>query len=120
MEKVPQYNEREPSAQAMTDQEMTPDKETLRPCPSCGVTHLGNCQENIKFFSSDTTHYYLIEVKELDSLRAENEKLKLALNKICSVTQFDHPISQIIGSEEYEGAWLDCVEIAKEALACSK
>ena len=28
--------------------------------------------------------------------------------------------SKIIGSEEYEGAWLDCVEIAKEALACSK
>lgn len=76
MEKVPQYNEREPSAQAMTDQEMTPDKETsatqkLRPC-----FHEGEdkeyivCDRCISQWNSD-----------FDSLRAENEKLKEAYHR---------------------------------------
>lgn len=118
----------------MTDQEMTPDKETLRPCPFCGEFNIRlqvgvGCRND--FCSAQGPMFSDKDIgldkwnsaycwKELDSFRAENEKLKLALNKICSVTQFDHPTSQIIGSEEYEGAWLDCVEIAKEALACSK
>jgi hypothetical protein len=95
----------------MTDQEMTPDKEALSyPWPIEPIC--SNCGTNDDY---QTKCCALVK-----TLRAENEKLKLALNKICSVTQFDHPTSQIIGSEEYECAWLDCVEIAKEALACSK
>lgn len=54
--------------------------------------------------------------RELQFLKAQNQKMKEALEKISNVTQFDHPQNQIIGSEEYEGAWLDCLGIAKEAL----
>jgi hypothetical protein len=52
----------------------------------------------------------------IHKLEARCERYKVALEKIKSVTQFDHPTSQIISSEEYEGAWLDCIDIAEEAL----
>lgn len=81
--------------------------------------------------------------KKIDQLEEENKNLKMqkmgftqqevmekcrvletkltvareALKKISKVTQFDHPQSQIISSEEYEGAWLDCLDIAQQALS---
>lgn len=83
MEKVPQYNEREPSAQAMTDQEMTPDKETLR-CPFCGNNlEFDNGGDFISLICVTCNMELPLRMyenaycwKELDSLRAENEKLK--------------------------------------------
>lgn len=54
--------------------------------------------------------------EELHSEREWSEALVKALEQIRKVSQFDHAKSQIIGSEEYEGAWLDCVEIAREVL----
>lgn len=53
---------------------------------------------------------------DYDQLKARVERYEAALKKISAVTQFDHPTSQIIGSEEYEGAWLDCTRIAAEIL----
>ena len=57
---------------------------------------------------------------EIDRLREQNRKLREALRKISDVSLFDHPKSQIIGSEEYEGVWLDCVDIANGALSESE
>jgi hypothetical protein len=83
-------------------------------------------------FVNDRFHYmrcvgflegYEAKEKEItDNTKVNTEalerikRIEAALKRITAVTQFDHPTSQIIGSEEYEGAWLDCVEIAKEAL----
>lgn len=54
---------------------------------------------------------------EKSSLLSERDRLSEALKKITRVSQFDHAKNNtIISSEEYEGAWLDCIEIAEEAL----
>lgn len=49
------------------------------------------------------------------SLESENERLRGALEEIVTV-KLDPELGQIVGSEHYEGAWLDCVEIARAAL----
>lgn len=57
------------------------------------------------------------KINSYDQLKETSERYRVALERIKKVSQFDHPKSQIIGSEEYEGAWLDCVEIANTALS---
>lgn len=50
-------------------------------------------------------------------LSFENKRYREALEKISKVDlKYDPLIGQIVGSEHYEAAWLDCCEIAKDAL----
>lgn len=43
-------------------------------------------------------------------------KYREALEKITQVSQFGRDGGPIVSSEHYEACWLDCDEIAKEAL----
>lgn len=50
---------------------------------------------------------------------AERDRYLRAIQEIC-VVSLDPELGQIIGSEHYEKAWLDCMEIAKQALSPSE
>lgn len=52
----------------------------------------------------------------LEAERARSAKLVEALGNIRSVS-LNPDLGQIVGSEHYEGAWLECVGIAVDALA---
>jgi hypothetical protein len=54
--------------------------------------------------------------RKLNEATASLAKAREALEKISKVSQFDQPGGPIVMSEHYEGAWLDCLEIAKAAL----
>ncbi len=58
--------------------------------------------------------YELME--QIRQLRPVVEKMKEALTSI-SLMGLDPEMGQIVGSEHYEKAWLDCMTIAREALA---
>lgn len=89
-----------------------------RPCKDCGTarnrfwrSYPGNS------LNADSMFNHIAELeKQVESLTEQLSVARSALEKISNVTQFDHPSSQIIGSEEYEGAWLDCTGLAKAAL----
>lgn len=44
-------------------------------------------------------------------------RMAVALERIAIVSQFGRDGGPIVSSEHYEGAWLDCTEIAKDTLA---
>lgn len=52
-------------------------------------------------------------------LKKKIEELVERLEKI-SITGLDPNLGQIVGSEHYEKAWLDCVEVANETIAKHK
>ncbi len=52
---------------------------------------------------------------KIDSFQKEVQRLREALEKINKVG-LDRELGQIVGSEHYEKAWLDCVLLAGEAL----
>jgi hypothetical protein len=56
---------------------------------------------------------------EIVFLRSQIKILVEALEKIGSV-QLDPGLGQIVGSEHYEGAWLECIELAHGALQTFK
>jgi len=53
---------------------------------------------------------------QVSALTRQLDKQGEALKKISQVHAWNHATSKIVDSEAYEGAWLECVEIAKEAL----
>lgn len=55
-------------------------------------------------------------LEQYQSIAANNVRLREALEKILKVSQFGRDGGPIVTSEHYEGAWLDCVDIAEEAL----
>jgi hypothetical protein len=56
--------------------------------------------------------------KDLRSpLEAKLEIAREALRNVTQVSQFNRPGGVIVQSEHYEAAWLDCVDIAKDALS---
>ena len=57
--------------------------------------------------------------KELSKEQALRERYAKALKRI-QILGLDVSLGQIVGSEHYEKAWLDCVEIATEALEPSR
>lgn len=67
--------------------------------------------DEIRNLLFQNSHY-----KELQSLLT---RYKGALERITEVSQFGRDGGPVVQSEHYEGAWLDCVEIAKDALSPS-
>lgn len=58
-----------------------------------------------------------LQSEELKAAQEEARALRDALIKILKVSQFGRPGSIIVESKDYEAAWLDCIDIAREALA---
>jgi hypothetical protein len=56
-------------------------------------------------------------VQTIYKLSGINGELLEALEKITQVSQFGRDGGPIVMSEHYEAAWLDCSEIAEQALA---
>lgn len=69
----------------------------------------------------DTIEDLHSKITALESRLSQQEErievLQKALRKITTVSQFGRDGGPIVTSEHYEGAWLDCVDIAVKALA---
>lgn len=57
---------------------------------------------------------------ELSKKEGTIKALVEVLERISTVSQFNPRFGQIVDSEHYEGAWLECVGIAVEAMAKAK
>lgn len=90
-------------------------------CPICGSDVDGNnwksrAEESDKQLDASVTLRKEAEQRQ-SVAESKAEKMAEALRKIPQVSQFGRENGPLVSSEHYEAAWLDCVEIAKEALA---
>lgn len=60
--------------------------------------------------------YTTLCCETMGAILAERKRLREALTKV-NKQGLDRALGQIVGSEHYEKAWLDCVEEAGKALA---